>query len=106
MRETIVQPQGRLETSAVPALERDLQSACRPGNERVLVDLSRVSYLGSMAIRALLTAARRMAATGGSMAILADGDIAGVFVNAGLDTVLPVHRTLAAAQAALRSTVP
>lgn len=102
MRETVVQPSGRLETGAVPAFEHELASACLLGSEHVLVDLSRVDFLGSMAIRALLSAARRLSPSGGRMVILADGEIANMFYYAQLDAVIPVHSTLAAAQAALR----
>lgn len=101
MSETILQLEGRLESGAVPAFERRLSEASQLGNERLLIDLSRVSFIGSAALRAILVAAKRLTASDGRLAIFAPPQIAQVFSVSGLDAVLPVHLSLANAQAAL-----
>jgi anti-anti-sigma factor len=101
MPETILQLEGRLESTTVPAFERRLSEASQVGNERLLIDLSRVSFIGSAALRAILVAAKRLAASDGRLAIFAPPQVAQVFSVSGLDAVLPVHLSLTQAREAL-----
>jgi anti-anti-sigma factor len=100
--ETIVQPPARLEAGAVREFERQLAAASLLGNERVLVDLSLTSFISSVALRSLLTTARRLAAQGGRLVVVVTSvENARLFMASGLDQVIPVHATLAHARAAL-----
>ena len=101
MSEFIIQLEGRLESAGAPAFEHRLLEASLLGNERLLIDLSRVSFIGSAALRAILVAAKRVAASGGRLSIFALPPIAQVFSVAGLDAVLPVRPSLAQAREAL-----
>jgi anti-anti-sigma factor len=66
-----------------------------------VLDLSRVSFVGSAALRVILVTAKRLGVPGGRLAVCAPPQIAHVFVVAGLDAVLPVHVSMAEARAAL-----
>jgi anti-anti-sigma factor len=101
MTETTLQLDGRLESTTVPAFERRLSEASLLGNERLLIDMSRVSFVGSAALRAILVAAKRLGASGGRLAIFAPPPIAQIFSVSGLDSVLPVHVSLSQAREAL-----
>ncbi len=101
MSEFIIQLEGRLESAGAPVFEHRLLEASLLGNERLLIDLSRVSFIGSAALRAILVAAKRVAGSGGRLSIFALPPIAQVFSVAGLDAVLPVRLSLAQAQEAL-----
>jgi anti-anti-sigma factor len=101
MTETTLQLDGRLESTTVPAFERRLSEASLLGNERLLIDMSRVSFIGSAAVRAILVAAKRLTASGGRLAIFAPPHIFQVFSVSGLDSVLAVHLSLAQAHEAL-----
>ncbi len=101
MSESIIEIEGRLESTAVPGFARRLADACVLGNERLLIDLSRVSFIGSAALRAILIAAKNLTASDGRLAIFAPPQIAQVFFVSGLDAVLPVHQSLADAREAL-----
>src|SRR3954451_13369583 len=101
MSETLLQLDGRLESSSVPAFQHRLSEASLLGNERLLLDLSRVSFIGSAALRVILVTAKRLTASGGKLAIFAPPQVAQVFTVSGLDTVLPVHLSLAQAREAL-----
>ena len=103
MAETVLQIDGRLESAAVPALQHRLSEASLLGTERVLLDLSRVSFIGSAALRAILVAAKRLGASGGKLAVFAPPQIAQVFTVSGLDTVMQVRGDLAQAREALAS---
>ncbi|MEJ0018597.1 MAG: STAS domain-containing protein [Acetobacteraceae bacterium] len=97
----MLQPEGRLESSARPAFEHRLAEVSLLGTERVLIDLSRVSFIGSAALRAILVTAKRLVATGGRLVIFAPPPVAQIFAVSGLDMVLPVHLSLGHARAAL-----
>lgn len=101
MPETVLELDGRLESGSVPAFQHRLDEASLLGNERLLLDLSRVSFIGSAALRAILVTAKRLGVSGGKLAVCAPPQIAQVFMVAGLDAVLPVHLNLAQARAAL-----
>ena len=101
MSETVVEIVGRLESSSVPSFQHRLSEASVLGTERLLLDLSRVSFIGSAALRAILVAAKQLNASGGKLAIFAPPQIAEVFNVSGIDAVLPVRTTLALAQDAL-----
>ena len=101
MAQTVLQLDGRLESSSVPAFHNQLSQATLLGNERLVLDLSRVSFVGSAALRVILVTAKRLGVSGGRLAVCAPPQIAQVFVVAGLDAMLPVHLSLDEAQAAL-----
>jgi anti-anti-sigma factor len=79
MTETLVQVDGRLESGAVPAFQGRLTAASPLGTEKVLLDLSRVSFIGSAALRAILMAAKQLGTSGGRLAIFAPPHIAEMF---------------------------
>jgi anti-anti-sigma factor len=101
MEETLVQLDGRLESGVVPAFQRRLSEAAVLGTEHLLLDLSRVSFIGSAALRAILIAAKRLGTTGGRLAVFAPPQIAQVFTVSGLDAVLSVRGSLEQAREAL-----
>jgi anti-anti-sigma factor len=101
MEETLVQLDGRLESGVVPAFQQRLSEAAALGTEHLLLDLSRVSFIGSAALRAILIAAKRLGTTGGNLAVFAPPQIAQVFTVSGLDAVLPVRGSLEQAREAL-----
>ena len=101
MAQTVLQLDGRLESSSVPAFQNQLSQATLLGNERLVLDLSRVSFVGSAALRVILVTAKRLGVSGGRLAVCAPPQIAQVFVVAGLDAMLQVHLSLDEAQAAL-----
>ena len=101
MSETLVQVDGRLESNSVPALQNRLTEASPLGSEKLLLDLSRISFIGSAALRAILVTAKRLGASGGRLAIFATPQIAEIFTVSGLDVVLPVRISLEQAREAL-----
>ena len=101
MSETLLQVDGRLESNSVPAFQHRLSEASLIGTERLLLDLSGVSFIGSAALRVILVTAKRLGASGGKLAICAPPQVAQVFSVSGLDAVLPVRLSLDQAREAL-----
>jgi anti-anti-sigma factor len=100
MSEVVLQLDGRLESSTVPAFQRQLSEATLLGNEKLVLDLSRISFIGSAALRVILLTAKRLGVSGGRLAVCAPPQIAQIFAVAGLDAVLAVHVDMAKARAA------
>lgn len=69
----------------------------------VMVDMSAVSFLASIGIRTLLMTAKAVSRRGGKMVILnPDENVTNVLQMAGIDTLIPICRSLEEAQAALK----
>jgi anti-anti-sigma factor len=72
------------------------------GNERLVVDLSLTSFITSMALRSLLTAAWRLDQEGGQLVVcVSSPENIRLFTASGFDRVIPVRTTLDQARAAL-----
>ena len=93
---------GRLDIEGAAAV--DLQMNVIAGNRKaVLVDLQKVSYLGSMGLRALVAPARAIKSRGGKMVLFSPNEmVEKVLKCSGIDTLIPGHFDLQSALAALQ----
>ena len=93
---------GRLDIEGAAAV--DLQMNIISGTRKaVLVDLQKVSFLGSMGLRALVAPARNIINRGGKVVLFGPNELVrSVLKNSGIDTVVPVHYELQEALAALQ----
>jgi len=66
---TIVSVAGRLDTLSSARLSRRLGELLHAGRTNLLIETSRLTYISSAGIRALLVAARAAAANGGRLAV-------------------------------------
>lgn len=68
----------------------------------VIVDLSTVDFLASIGIRTLLLSAKAVASRGGRMAVLnPDVNVTKVLEMAGIDTLIPICRSVDEARSAV-----
>jgi anti-anti-sigma factor len=93
---------GRLDIEGAATV--DLKMNVIAGSRKaVLVDLQRVSFLGSMGLRALLAPAQAIKGRGGKIVIFAPIDLVEkVLRTSGIDTLIPVHHELQSALNALQ----
>jgi anti-anti-sigma factor len=92
---------GRLDVDGAAAVDSKM-NAIAGLHKAVLVDLQKVSYLGSSGLRALLAPARTIKSHGGKMVIFGANEfVEKVLKTSGTDTLIPVHSELARALAAL-----
>jgi anti-anti-sigma factor len=69
----------------------------------VLVDLRRVSFIGSMGLSSLVAPARAIKSRGGKMVLFGPNEmVAQVLKTSAIDTVIPVYNDLETAVAALQ----
>ena len=72
-------------------------------HKAVLVDMQKVSFLGSMGLRALIAPARAIKSRGGKMVLYGPNEmVQKVLRTSGTDTLIPVHHELQSALAALQ----
>ena len=94
--------EGRLDIDGAAAV--DLQMNVIGGSKKaVLLDLQKVSFLGSMGLRALVAPARTIKSRGGKMVIFGPNELVEkVLRAAGIDSLIPVHHEFESALAALQ----
>ncbi|MDP4025129.1 STAS domain-containing protein [Methylobacterium sp. NEAU 140] len=63
----VVEPVGRLDSGTSRILDRSLTSAVQRGDVRIILDMGRLDYIGSMGLSALLAAAKRIKAAQGEL---------------------------------------
>jgi anti-anti-sigma factor len=92
---------GRMDVQG--AQEVDIKFNGYTANQRaVIVDMSAVNFLASIGIRTLLLVAKAVSLRGGKMILLnPDQNVSHVLDMAGIDTVIPISRSLDDARAAV-----
>lgn len=93
---------GRLDIQGASVI--DLRLNVLAGSEKyLLVDMQKVSFVGSMGIRSLVLPAKALARRGGRMALLAPiSTVEEVLTASRIDEIIPIVRDLEAAMAVLR----
>jgi anti-anti-sigma factor len=70
--------------------------------KKLLVDLEKVAFLGSMGLRSIVTPARAVKSRGGKVVLFApNAMVESVLKTSGIDTLIPVRHDLDAAIAEL-----
>lgn len=93
---------GRLDIEGAQAI--DLKMNVIGGSKKaVLVDLQKVSFIGSMGLRALVAPARAIKGRGGKMVLFAPTELVeSVLKASSIDTMIPIHHEFRNALAALQ----
>jgi len=93
---------GRMDVPGSLAIDPKFTALTATRAARVIVDLSRVTFLASLGIRTLVSNAKALKLRGGRMVLLGpDPVVRKVLALAGIDQVIPVCDDLAAARAAV-----
>jgi anti-anti-sigma factor len=93
---------GRLDIAGAALV--DLKMNVAAGNsKKLMIDLSKVSFLGSMGLRSIVLPARAVLGRGGKVVLFAPTEmVESVIKTSGIDSLLPVHHDLGTAIAALQ----
>ena len=93
---------GRMDLAGIQEVERELSKYTALPNVRLLVDLSRVSYLASIGVRALVVSARALRSSAGRMVVFNPQPcVHDVLKLTGTDLLIAIHFELEAALRAL-----
>ena len=94
--------EGRLDIEGAAAVDLRM-NAIAGAKKAVIVDMQKVSFLGSMGLRALVAPARAIKGRGGKIVIFGPNELVeNVLKASGVNTVIPVHHELQNAIAALQ----
>ena len=93
---------GRMDIAGAAAV--DLKMNLIAGSaKKLLIDLQKVTFLGSMGLRSIVIPARAVHGRGGKVVLFAPNEmVEAVLKTSGIDSLLPIHHDLAAAMAALQ----
>ncbi len=99
---TKVELDGRLDIAGAAAVDLKM-NLIAGGAKKLLIDLQKVSFLGSMGLRSIVLPARAVHSRGGKVVLFAPNEmVQSVLKSSGIDTLLPIHHDLATAIAALQ----
>lgn len=100
----LVRLEGRLDIQGTEEVEPQFSYITSTHQWHIVVDMSRVTFLASIGIRSLLSAARAQSIRGGKLVIACPaGMVARVLETAGVDLLVPIYRTLPEALAGLQA---
>lgn len=92
---TVVWAQGEIDIATGPDLMQELTGAVGADQCRVVVDLTRVTFMDAIGLNALALAKRRAEAGHGEVRLVgASGMVRTVLHITGLDQIFPVHSTI------------
>ena len=95
---------GRLDTPEVTRIEPDLVASLVPRGARAIVDLSRLEFVSSMALRMFMTMARDLARNNGKLVLYSPQPWVNVmFGTASLHSLISVRPDAASAAVAARA---
>jgi anti-sigma B factor antagonist len=97
---TVVTVSGEIDLATQGQLRAQLNDLVVAGHVDLVIDLSRVTFVDSTGLGALIGARRRVHAFHGSLSlVIPDESVMKVFTITGLEKVFAIHRTLDAALA-------
>src|SRR5262245_18644886 len=101
---TRVALRGRLDTLGVDAVEARFNAATIPRAKNTIVDLSEVTFLSSMGLRMLLTAAKALQRSGARLVLVSAGPTVGEALrHSALHELIPLATDVTSATAMLRT---
>jgi anti-anti-sigma factor len=104
---TILQAQGRLDSTSAPDMDRCMSKLIDGGAMQVFIDLSGLEYVSSAGLRVLLSAAKRIKQAQGKLALASPSpQVRQVFNMAGFSSILPIFETIDDALGSCTSTAP
>ena len=96
-------PEGRVDASSAPDLERAMMAAIAAGGEEVVLDLSRTRYMSSAGLRVVLVVARELQGRKGRFAVCGLNDeVKELFEVSGFSLIVGIEPDRDAAGAAVQ----
>ena len=98
----VVEVAGEIDLFTAPELKAAISEGLDAGSEKVVIDLTKTTFLDSTALGVLIGTVKRLRDNDGSMTIVnSDQNIAKTFEITGLDQILQIYPTRDQAVAAL-----
>ncbi len=88
----VMTPEGRLDAQSAQPFQERILCRIEGGEKSILLDFSKIDYISSSALRALLIAAKHLRESSGRLAICSLTDkVREVFQVSGFDTVVEIY---------------
>jgi anti-anti-sigma factor len=98
----VIRPGSRVDSGTAASFEAQCSSLIDEGPTKVVVDFSKVDYVSSAGLRALLIIAKKAKSVGGALTLCGlAGGVQEVMSVSGFDTILGAHAGVSEARAAL-----
>ncbi len=99
---TRVELDGRMDIAGAAAVDMKINLVAGT-SKKLMIDLQKVTFLGSMGLRSIVIPARAVLGKGGKVVLFAPTDtVASVLKASNIDSLLPIHHDIATAIAALQ----
>lgn len=100
---TKIRLEGRMDLQGTQQIDQQFAFATSTQPLRLAVDLSSVSFVASIGMRTLLTAARAQANRGGRMVLFGPSEmVRKILMTAGIDSIVPIADDWTSAKAGLQ----
>ena len=94
--------EGSLDIQGAQAVDMQMNIVAG-ASKAVLVDLQKVSFLGSMGLRSIVLPARNIKTRGGKIVLFGPNEmVENVLKTSGIDSLIPIHHGMQSALAALQ----
>ena len=98
----VIELGGEVDLYTAPEFKERMVKVIDGGKKRVVVDLSKATFIDSTTLGVLVGGVKRLRPAGGSLALVCtDDNITKIFEITGLDRVFPIHSSREAALAAV-----
>ena len=98
----VIELGGEVDLYTAPEFKERMVQVIEEGKKRVVVDLSKATFIDSTTLGVLVGGVKRLRPSGGSLALVcSDENIQKIFEITGLDRVFPIHESREAALAAV-----
>jgi anti-anti-sigma factor len=88
--------EGRMDALSAPDFSRQMDAWIESGLEKLAIECSRLDYISSAGLRAILITAKKLRARSGSLRLAAlQENVRTVFTISGFDKIIPIAATLA-----------
>lgn len=90
----VIELAGEVDLYTAPEFKERMLQVIDGGKKRVLVDLSKATFIDSTTLGVLVGGVKRLRPSGGSLALVcSDPNITKIFEITGLDRVFPIHES-------------
>ena len=94
----VIAPSGRIDSQTSPVFDRHLTAVIERGDVHLVIDLTGLDYISSTGLSAFLSAAKKIRAAGGGMALAGlNSRIRLVFEMSGFLRLFPIYPSVEAA---------
>jgi anti-sigma B factor antagonist len=103
----VIELGGEVDLYTAPEFKERMVELIETGKKRIVVDLSKATFIDSTTLGVLVGGVKRLRPAGGSLALVCtDENITKIFEITGLDRVFPIHESREDALAALDGGAP